>query len=94
MLTMRRTLSPKRQREVEELARNLLGQSSRITPYDLAASAKIDFFHARAVLRLLANRGHAREFPGGSFGQSLVGKIREEETASARRDRAHAARKP
>jgi hypothetical protein len=65
---MARSLTRQRQLEVKELARNLLQQSVRITAYELADCAKIDFFLARGVLRLLANRGHATEFPSGSFG--------------------------
>jgi len=64
-----RTLTPQRQREVEELARTLLRQSTRVNPYELADRAKIDFFLARGVLRLLANQGQATELPSGSFGR-------------------------
>ena len=70
MIHMPRALTRQRQREVEDLARTLLRESTRVTPYDLAARAKIDFFLARGVLRLLANRGQATELPSGSFGQS------------------------
>jgi ribosomal protein S25 len=66
---MPRTLTRQRQREVEDLARALLGQSPRITPYDLADRAKIDFFLARGILRVLARQGQATEFPSGSFGR-------------------------
>jgi ribosomal protein S25 len=66
---MQRTLSRRRQREVEGLARTLLEQSLRVNPYDLADRAKVDFFLARGVLRMLANQGQATEFPSGSFGR-------------------------
>jgi hypothetical protein len=66
---MQRTLSRRRQREVEDLARALLEHSSRVNPYDLADRAKIDFFLARGVLRMLAKQGRATEFPSGSFGR-------------------------
>jgi ribosomal protein S25 len=66
---MPRTLTPQRQREIEELARALLQQSTRLSPYELADHAKIDFFLARGVLRRLANRGQATELPSGAFGQ-------------------------
>ena len=64
-----RTLTPQRQREIEDLVRNLLQQSARISPYHLADRAKISFFLAQGILRRLANRGLATEFPSGSFGQ-------------------------
>ena len=65
---MARTLTRQRQREIEELARTLLRQSARVSPYELADRAKIDFFLARGVLRFLSGRGQATEFPSGSFG--------------------------
>lgn len=67
---MPRALTPQRQREIEDLARTLLQQSTRVSPYELADRAKIDFFLARGVLRRLANQGHATELPSGALGQT------------------------
>ena len=64
---MRRNLTSERQRELEDLARNLLRESMRITPYQLADLAKVDFFAARGVLRKLASSGGATELSNGSF---------------------------
>jgi ribosomal protein S25 len=67
---MSKTFTRQRQRELEELARSLMQQSTRITAYQLADRAKINFFVARGVLRGLANRGLATELRSGAFCQS------------------------
>jgi hypothetical protein len=60
-------MTEQRHREVEELARTMLSQSSSITPYHLADRAKINWFLARDVLRGLARKGHVRALASGRF---------------------------
>ena len=79
---MHRTLNRQQQRELEDLARTLLRQSARITPYHLADRARVNFFRARGVLRGLANRGLATEFPSGSFGRTAALEVLRDPTQS------------
>jgi ribosomal protein S25 len=67
---MSKTVTRQRQRDLEALAQSLLQQSTRISAYQLADRAKINFFLARGVLRGLANRGLATELSSGSFCQA------------------------